>query len=286
MSLSGSAQIVNTRTTYLPIVFGQGDNGGGNGDGDWPMVAANSERTSWTSAEVTGNLQVKWYRPIQAYIPQQVQLIAANGLIYVSTANGLYALKADTGETAWRFDTAMPLGHSPSVDTHTNTIYVGGFDRKLYALNALDGRYLWSYDGASAGYDTNPLIVQGKVILGNRDGALYAIGAQGSSHPGELIWKYQSGGPINFSPAHKNGVVYFASDDNYAYAINVNDGTLVWKSDKMSGDGFQSYWPVIYTNSTTHQDYVIFAAGDGYRAFSSPGTNSLILWWLRMVRMV
>jgi outer membrane protein assembly factor BamB len=271
MSLGGSAQIVNPKTIYLPIVFVQKDNA----DGDWPMVAANLERTSWTSAEVTQNLQVEWYRPIQAYIPQQVQLIAANGLIYVSTANGLYALKADTGETAWRFDTAMPLGHSPSVDTRTNTVYVGGFDRKLYALNAVNGGFLWSYDGAAAGYDTNPLIVQEKVILGNRDGALYAIGAQGSSQPGELIWKYQSGGPINFSPAYKNGVVYFASDDNYAYAVNVNDGTLVWKSNKMSGDGFQSYWPVIYTDPTTLQDYVIFAAGNGYRAFSSPGSLSL-----------
>ena len=56
---------------------------------EWPMVAANPERTSWTSEEVSGPLQLQWYHPIEAYIPQNVQIIASNGLLYISTARGL-----------------------------------------------------------------------------------------------------------------------------------------------------------------------------------------------------
>ena len=143
------------------------------------MVAANPERTSWTPEEVSGALRVEWYRPIEAYIPQNVQIIASNGLIFISTARGLYALNPTTGDTVWRFDTELPLGNSPTV--HDGILYVGGYDRKLYALNAVSGAHLWSFDGAEAGYDTNPLVVENKIILGNRDGYMYAIGVHGSA---------------------------------------------------------------------------------------------------------
>jgi outer membrane protein assembly factor BamB len=208
-----------TSTIYLPQVTSSEDNV--SGGPDWTMVAANPQRTSWTSEEVSGNLHVEWYRPIEAYIPQHVQIITANGLLYISTARGLYAVRANTGAVAWRYDTEMPLGNSPTVTN--GIVYVGGFDRKLHALDAIRGTHLWSFDGAQAGYDTNPLVVDVKVILGNRDGSMYAIGAHGTSRQGQLIWKYATGGPIRFSAAYKNGIVYFASNDNYAYALNASN---------------------------------------------------------------
>ncbi len=261
-----------TSTIYLPqITSGDSIDSGGP---DWTMVAANPQRTSWTSEEVSGDLHVEWYRPIEAYIPQHVQIITANGLLYISTARGLYALRANTGAVAWRYDTEMPLGNSPTVAN--GIVYVGGFDRKLHALDAIRGTHLWSFDGAQAGYDTNPLVVDGKVILGNRDGSMYAIGAHGTVRQGQLIWKYATGGPIRFSAAYKNGIVYFASNDNYAYALDASDGTLAWKSQyKLSGDGFNSYWPVIFTEPVTRQDYVVFVAASGYRALAQPGDESL-----------
>ncbi len=261
-----------TSTIYLPQVTSS-ENDVSDGP-DWEMVAANPQRTSWTPEEVSGNLHVEWYRPIEAYIPQHVQIITANGLVYISTARGLYALRANTGAVAWRYDTEIPLGNSPTVVN--GIVYVGGLDRKLHALDATRGTHLWSFDGAQAGYDTNPLVVDGKVILGNRDGSMYAIGAHGTSRQGQLIWKYATGGPIRFSAAYKNGIVYFASNDNYAYALDASNGTLAWKSQqKLSGDGFNSYWPVIFNEPVTHEDYVVFVAASGYRAFTEPGAESL-----------
>jgi outer membrane protein assembly factor BamB len=237
------------------------------GDGDWAMVASNPQRTSWSREEVSGNLGVEWYRPIEAYIPQNVQLIASGGLIYVATANGLYALNAFNGETVWRFDTKMPLGNSPTVAN--GVVYVGGYDRNLYALRAADGALLWSFSGAGAGYSTNPLVVDGKVLLGNRDGYFYAIGEHGTTQQGQLVWKYKTDGFIDISAAYADGVVYFASNDNHGYALRVNNGTLVWKSELLPGDGYQSYWPVIYG------DGVIFSAASGYRTGFDPGTTTL-----------
>jgi outer membrane protein assembly factor BamB len=234
----------------------------------WPTIAANPQRTSWTSEEVTGNLKVDWFRPIEAYIPQNVQLIASDGLIFVSTSAGLYALEAVTGELAWRFDTTLPLGNSPTVSK--GVVYVGGYDRKLHALRASDGAYLWSFDGATAGYSANPLVVEGKVIAANRDGKIYAIGEHGSPAQGLLIWEFEAGGIIDLSPAYNNGTIYFAAMDNHAYAVSISNGSLLWKSEKLPGDGYQSYWPVIF------QNHVIFSAASGYRTGNNPGTGSLM----------
>lgn len=230
------------------------------------MVAGNIERTSWVPEGVEGNLHVEWYRPIEAYIPQNVQLIASDGMVFVATSRGLYALNVVNGELVWRFDTQMPLGHSPTVSD--DVVYVGGFDRKLHALRVQDGGRLWSFEGAKAGYSTNPLVVNGKVIVGNRDGYLYAIGAHGTPQQGQLLWKFQAGGPINLSAAYKDGTVYFAANDNHAYAVRESDGSLVWKSDRLPGDGYNSYWPVIYG------DKVIFSAASGYRS-GTPGLGSV-----------
>jgi len=237
------------------------------GENDWPMVGANPQRSSWTAEEVGGNLRVEWYRPIEAYISQNVQIIASDGLLFVSTARGLYALNAVNGQVVWRFDTELPLGNSPTVAD--GVIYVGGYDRKLHALNAQTGAHLWVFAGAGAGFSTNPLVVEGKVIAGNRDGYLYAIGAHGSSNQGKLLWRHKTDGPILQSAAYNDGVIYFASNDMHAYAVDAGNGALVWKSDKLPGDQFQSYWPVVF------QDKVIFSTSDSYRPGLNPGTNSI-----------
>lgn len=260
VSIVSAQQRGGGHTTYMPIITTPQDV-------TWSTVAGNPQRTSWTSEEVTGFLNLNWYRPIEGYIPQNSQIIAAHGLIYVSTSTGLYALNAANGNEAWRFETQMPLGNSPTVAN--GVLYVGGYDRKLHALNAINGQHLWSFNGADAGYDTNPLVVNGIVYAGNRDGKMYAIGAHGTANQGQEIWSYETDGAIHLSAAFYNGNIYFASNDMYAYALNANNGNLVWKSDKLPGMQFQSYWPVIYGNK------VIFSVAHGYREDRSPGLRSV-----------
>ncbi|NIT57785.1 MAG: PQQ-binding-like beta-propeller repeat protein, partial [Aliifodinibius sp.] len=159
-----NSQVGEDNEIYIPFV--QMNERVTTGDGEWSMVAGNIERTSYTEEEVTGNLDVEWYRPIEAYIPQNSQIIASNGMLYVSTAKGLYALNAANGQLVWRFDTDLPLGNSPSVAD--GVVYVGGYDRKIHALDAYQGVHLWAFEGARAGFDTNPLVVNDVVFAGNR----------------------------------------------------------------------------------------------------------------------
>lgn len=236
---SVSLQTGPTGKIFLPIVSTSDNSSSFDGNNSWPTVAGNQQRTSWTPEEVSGNiyegsLKVEWYRPVEAYISQNTQIIAANGKLYIATARGLYALNASNGSTVWRYDTDLPIGNSPTVVDQV--VYVGGYDKRIHALSDSNGHELWSFNGATAGYSTNPLVVGGKVFAGNRDGFMYAIGAHGTSRQGQLIWKYKTGGLIDTSAAYKNGVVYFASNDNYAYALSAETGQLIWKSDKLLGD--------------------------------------------------
>ena len=228
------------------------------GEKDWPMAGANPERTSWTPEEVRGELQPLWYKPFEPYISQKVQIIAAYQTLYIATAKGLYALDAESGAQRWVYPTDLPLGHSPTL--HNGVAYVGGLDHKLHAIDALSGQALWTFE-AGAGFQTNPLVVEDKVYAGNRDGVFYAIYAQGPQ-TGQLAWKYATQGPILFSAAYKDGVVYFASQDSHAYALDAASGTLIWQSGKLPGAGFHSFWPVVY------RDRVIFAGSRNYRSSS------------------
>lgn len=266
-SHTGNAQSTG-RVIYLPIISTQ--------DQEWETVAGNPQRTSWVDTQISTNLRVEWYRPIQAFIPPNFQVIAANNLVYISSARGLYAMRFDTGAITWRFDTELPLGNAPTIATvnGTSMAFVGGYDKKIHAFDALTGRKIWEFTGAQAGFDANPLVINNIVFIGNRDGHFYAI----SAASGNLLWQYpaanQAGlGAIHLSAAYKNNTLYFATDYNFAYALSTT-GTLKWKSEKLVGDGYNSYWPVIYTEPSTHKDYVIFSGKMPYREFMRPGTRS------------
>ena len=56
--------------------------------------------------------------------------------------------------------------------------------------------------------------------------------------------------------------------DMRAYALTAADGAERWKTDKLYGEGFQSWWPVIW------RDQVVLVTGHNYRAGLRPGSGS------------
>lgn len=237
-------------------------------DLEWPMAGANAQRTSHNDVEVRGNLTVDWYHVIDSFVDSKVQVIAAAGKIFLSTSKGLVAFDAVTGKQLWFYATELPPGHSPTY--FNGVIYLGCFDHKIHALDANTGasKSGWPSAEAGAGFETNPLAIsdsytgnQPLVLAGSRDGYFYAYDGNNAA----VKWSFGTNGPIRFSAAYKNGVVYFVSDDAYAYALDAASGSLVWKSAKLPGAGFSTYWPVIYTDNysgspTYGKDFVLVTA--------------------------
>jgi outer membrane protein assembly factor BamB len=62
---------------------------------------------------------------------------------------------------------------SPAVAN--GVVYVGSFDRKVYALNAKTGAKLWSYIIGSQ-IQSSPAVSNGVVYVGSVDSKVYAFG--------------------------------------------------------------------------------------------------------------
>ncbi len=244
----------------------------------WVTAGANPQRTSWVPDAAPGLLKVVWVKPVEPYISQKVQIIAAAGKTFLSTARGLYAFNADTGAELWVYPTELPLGHSPTYAD--GRLYVGGLDRNLHAIDATTGKGLWTF-AAAGGFHTCPLVAGGLVYAGSRDGCLYAVDAA----TGKLVWQYRTGGQILQSAAYQDGVIFFGSQDAHAYALDAKTGKRVWQSQKLPGMGWHSWWPVIYkdvvmfTRTEVEKGLVGFqsqwlfskALADKSRANSPPG---------------
>ncbi|MGE3841510.1 MAG: PQQ-binding-like beta-propeller repeat protein [Vicinamibacterales bacterium] len=238
---------------------------------EWPTLGANQERTSAVREEVRGPLSAAWYRPFEPYINYKTQVIAADGRLFVSTARGLYALDSDTGAMLWVYPTETPLGHSPTYAG--GTLYVGSYDRTIHRIDAATGQRMpgWTPHVAGAGFETNPLVSNGRIYAGNRDGYFYCLDAI----TGALRWRFRTGAAIRNSAAmDASNTIYFASEDLHAYALQDagDQERLLWRSSKLLGDTFSTYWPVVY------RDWVIFSGGMGYFYRPPYGDGVQLMW--------
>jgi len=84
---------------------------------------------------------------------------------------------------------------------------------------------------------------------------------------GKQRWSYTADAPVRIAPTVANGLLYFGSDDGYAYCLKPHDGSLVWKYAPASRERLVlnngrpiSHWPcrtgVLVADNTAY-----FAAG-------------------------
>jgi len=110
-----------------------------------------------------------------------------DGIVYVSTLDGyIYALSTETGELERSFKAEAGFASSLAIDG--GTIYVGSFDRHLYAIE-IGGNVTWRFpeeEPAGNWFWARPVVKEGIVYAGCLDGKLYAVNAT----TGKAIWSY------------------------------------------------------------------------------------------------
>jgi outer membrane protein assembly factor BamB len=138
----------------------------------------------------------------------------------------LIAMDADTGRQRWRFKSA-PIESSPLLVKRT--LYVGSWDRKVYAINARTGRKRWSFQGDDE-INTSAAYWKGTIYIGSDGGTLYALNAR----TGKLRWSAQSNssfGSREFwyaTPTVAYGRVYIGNTDGTMYVYGAKSGKLLW----------------------------------------------------------
>ncbi len=181
----------------------------------------------------------------------------------------------------WTYTTGDLIRGQPAIGSD-GTLYLGSYDKKLYAFNP-DGSVKWRYTTGNQIVGSAAIGSDGILYIGSYDTKLYAFNPDGT-----LNWSYTTGNRIFGSPAiGSDGTVYVGSRDKNLYALNP-DGTLKWRyttghqifsSAAIGSDG------TIYTGSLDNKLYALNSDGTlkwsyltGNQIYGSPtiGTDGTI----------
>ena len=136
------------------------------------------------------------------------------------------AWDAHTGRERWRFRSA-PIESSPLL--HGKRLYVGSWDHNVYAINAKNGRKIWSFQ-ADDQANTSAAYWRGRIFIASDGGTLYALSAKS----GKLIWRAQSNSTFGgrefwyATPTIAYGRVYIGNTDGTMYVFGAKSGKLLW----------------------------------------------------------
>jgi putative pyrroloquinoline-quinone binding quinoprotein len=81
-----------------------------------------------------------------------------------------------------------------------------------------------------------PIIAQGKVFVGCKNGRFFALNAAS----GAVEWTFDAAGPIHHTAGFAGGKVFFAAGDGCVYALDAGTGKQVWRFDNERRHGFST----------------------------------------------
>ncbi len=181
--------------------------------------------------------------------------VVIRGMMYVTSANDVFALDARTGRVVWHYQRALSSGLLDDAAAHKNRgvavwnhfVYTETDDAHLLCLDARSGNLLWDVEYADKtkhyGATSAPLIVKDAVLVGTSGGDSGVRGflAAYDAQTGKLRWRlWTIPGPGEFGSSSWPG-------DSYLHG-----GGTTW----MPGTYDPQLDTVYWTTSNAAPDYV------------------------------
>jgi outer membrane protein assembly factor BamB len=158
-------------------------------------------------------------------------------------AGGIFCLDRVTGRKLWstyvkrnafQYDSFYS---SPSTDGRR--LFTISRSGKIVAVDARNGRIVWTHDIGGWGYGT-PAVTHTRVFVGGFDGNLRAF----VPSTGRVLWSSNVGGKILGSPVVVGRLVFVTTVNQRTYALRIEDGKPLWHL------RLGKYTPVIATERT------------------------------------
>ena len=193
--------------------------------------------------------------------------LVVGGRVIISAQNGyVYALNTENGrvdDRGWRRpqgqpQNLQPLVAGPAYDPINNLVLAPSEDGRLYNYLADSGLPLWDapFEAGDKIWST-PAVADGVAYFGSHDHKIYAV----STHSGQEIWSYQTGGVVAGRPLIFRDLVIAGSFDKKLYALNARDGSPVWEF-----EGENWFWAGAVSNGeqifAPSMDGVLYALND------------------------
>lgn len=161
---------------------------------DWPAVGLDFGETRFSKLDQINagnvkNLGLAWSYSLESARGVEATPIVVDGIMYVTAPwSVVHAIDARTGKKIWTFDpeVARDRGFRGCCDVvnrgvalHKGKVFVGAYDGRLIALDAVTGKKAWEKDTIidhkhSYTITGAPRVANGKVIIGN-GGAEYGV---------------------------------------------------------------------------------------------------------------
>ena len=200
---------------------------------DWPTFRGNNARTAASSEQISVPLNLSWKYESTA-LPETAwtdgegrvieekllgnrvkfddvfhPVIVGGKLFFGATDDQLHCMDLKTGATEWTCFSGAPIRLAPSVVN--GRVYFGSDDGRVYCVDAITGKQHWQF---RAGPEEDWLIARGEMVS---------------------RWPVRTGVLVD------NGVAYFGAgvfphEDVYLYAVNADDGSVIWKQDNLSDE--------------------------------------------------
>jgi len=168
---------------------------------------------------------------LEGEIVGELTIDEEDNLFFGSADGKVYALNQNLDNT-WEYDTGDKIWSSPAITD--DSIFIGSFGKKFYALNITDGSQKWVFETRGA-IIAAPLVYGNNVYFGTFGRRFYAVDITS----GEEIWRFPADDsdenkPKNWfwaNPAASNGTIYAPNLDGKVYALNADTGVLVAEFD-------------------------------------------------------
>jgi outer membrane protein assembly factor BamB len=174
----------------------------------------------------------------------------------------------------WSFDTRKPIYSSPVADAHT--LYLGGNDSTLHALDLKTGNERWRF--RSGGEIRSAVCLSGnRLYLNGGDGFIRSM----DTATGKKLWEFQTDEEKKYdfadyfhsTTALAGNILYIGSGDMNLYALDPVTGKLIWKF--TTGGNVQTT-PVVVN------DKVCFGSFDGF-VYALDAASGKLLWKFKTV---
>jgi serine/threonine protein kinase len=187
------------------------------------------------------------------------------GVMYAVSEDGtFYVLDADSGQVVGQYAAGGAITSAPLVIL--GGVYFGTGKGVLYDVfyeeltKGAVPQWTFPADGAIAG---TPATFGDTFYTATARGTVYAVqpGSDILDKPGQALWSYPVGGPVQAGPAFENGVLYVGSDDGGLSAIDVSNHSPRWTYP--TGSAIRSKIAVknglVYFGNLGHQVYALRA---------------------------
>jgi len=211
---------------------------------DWPTYRHDIERSGVTDEKLQFPLTECWNfraryapqpawddpKPVpiedllelrRAHFDDVFQVVAAGNAVYFGSSanNKVYCLDANTGRIRWTSITGGPIRLAPTVVG--DRLYVASDDGYAYCLQAKDGREAWRFRAAP---EDRRVLGHGKMIS---------------------LWPSRTSVLVDEGTAYF-GAGVFPAERVFLYAVDADDGRLIWKNDTTGEDPHAKVTPQGY----------------------------------------